>query len=69
MLSAEVSGHIFSEKEPPKNAEEYLDRGVDGAKTLAVGAKNGIVKVGGQIGEGWAKLGVGEKINGFFSKK
>ena len=68
-LAAEVSGHMFDEKEPPKNAEEYLDRGVEGAKNVALGAKQGIIKVGGQIGEQFEKLGVAEKFKGLFGKK
>ena len=50
-LAHEATHQFFDEKEPPKNAEEYLDRGVEGAKKVAAQAGQGLAKVGGQIGD------------------
>jgi hypothetical protein len=56
-------------KEPPKNAEEYLDRGLQGAKTAAKSAGDSIVKGVNVIGDKIAESGIKEKFKGFFSKK
>lgn len=68
-LSCEATGLPFSEKEPPKNAEEFLDRGVEGAKVAAKSAGEGIVKVGNAIGDKFKEIGVAEKFKGLFAKK
>lgn len=68
-LGADASNQPFSEKEPPKNAEEYLDRGVEGAKSVAKSAGEGIAKVGNVIGEKFQESGITEKFKVFFSKK
>lgn len=68
-LAAEATGLPFSEKEPPKNAEEYLDRGLEGAKNVAKTAGDGIVKGVNIIGDKFQESGLKQKITGLFSKK
>jgi hypothetical protein len=45
-LAAEVNNLPFDDKEPAKNAEELLDRGLDKSKELASKAGQGLSKVG-----------------------
>ena len=45
-LAAEVNNLPFDAKEPAKNAEELLDRGLDKSKELASKAGQGLSKVG-----------------------
>lgn len=68
-LSAEATGQVFVGKEPPKNAEEFLDRGVEGAKTVAKATGEGLAKVGNVIGEKFKESGISEKFKGLFAKK
>jgi ADP-ribosylation factor GTPase-activating protein 1 len=68
-LNAEATGRPFSEKEPPKNAEEYLDRGVEGAKSVAKSAGEGIVKGVNILGNKIEESGIKDKLKGFFAKK
>jgi hypothetical protein len=68
-IAHEATYQQFNDKEPPKNAEEYLDRGVDQAKKVAVQAGQGLAKVGGQIGEKFTELGIKDKFKGLFAKK
>ena len=68
-LAAQCSGLHFDGKEPPKNAEEFLDRGVEGAKVVANKAGEGIVKVGSAISEKFKESGISEKFKGLFAKK
>jgi hypothetical protein len=57
------------DKEPPKNAEEILDRGVEGAKNLASKTGEGIVKGYNILGEKIAESGIKDKVKGLFGKK
>lgn len=68
-LAAETLGHTYDGKEPPKNAEEFLDRGVEGAKVVAKNAGEGLVKVGSAISEKFKESGLGDKFKGLFAKK
>lgn len=68
-LAAEATGRSFVDKEPPKNAEEYLDRGVEGAKSVAKTAGEGIVKGVSIIGDKFAEIGIKDKFKSMFSKK
>lgn len=68
-LTSEATGVSFSEKEPPKNAEEYLDRGVEGAKSAAKTAGEGIAKGVSILGTKIEESGIKDKLKGFFSKK
>lgn len=68
-LAAEATGRSFVDKEPPKNAEEYLDRGVEGAKSVAKTAGEGIVKGVGILGDKFAESGIKDKFKSMFSKK
>lgn len=68
-ISAEALGHQYDGKEPPKNAEEFLDRGVEGAKVAAKTAGEGLVKVGSAISEKFKESGISEKFKGMFAKK
>ena len=68
-LASEAAGLPFGEKEPPKNAEEYLDRGLEGAKGVAKTAGDGILKGVGIIGNKFEESGIKDKFKGFFSKK
>lgn len=62
-------GLPFSDKEPPKNAEEYLDRGLEGAKSVAKTAGDGIVKGVNILGNKIEESGIKDKFKGLFSKK
>jgi phage tail tape-measure protein len=68
-LAAEVNGLPFNEKEPPKNAEEYLDRGVATTKEIASKAGQGLVKVGDTIGQKFTEMGIKDKFKGLFGNK
>lgn len=68
-ISAEALGHVYDGKEPPKNAEEFLDRGVEGAKVAAKTAGEGLSKVGSAIAEKYKESGISEKFKGLFAKK
>lgn len=67
-LAAEVNGLNFEEKEPAKNTEELLDRGIDKSKELAVKAGQGLSKVGESIGHKFQEMGIKEKFTGLFKK-
>ena len=68
-LASECSGLPFSEKEPPKNAEEFLERGVEGAKSVAKTAGDGIARGVNVLGEKLAESGIKEKFKGLFKKQ
>ena len=68
-LAAEATNQVFTDKEPPKNAEEILDRGVEGAKNLASKTGEGIVKGYNILGDKIAESGIKDKVKGLFGKK
>ena len=59
----------FTDKEPPKNADEFIDRGVGQAKKVAFAAGKEITTLGGKIGEKFQELGIKDKFKGMFGKK
>ncbi|CDW84635.1 UNKNOWN [Stylonychia lemnae] len=67
-LFALAQGVEFNQEQPPRNAEEILNRGVDGAKNLGKKAGEGIMKFGGLVGEKFEQSGVKEKFKGLFKK-
>jgi len=68
-LAAQATGLPFDGKEPPRNAEEYLDRGLEGAKTGLKTAGDSIVKGVNVLGDKIAESGIKDKLKGFFTKK
>ena len=67
-IAAEANGLPFDDKEPAKNAEELLDRGLDKSKELASKAGQGLSKVGESIGQKFNEMGIKEKFSGLFKK-
>ena len=68
-LAAQAVGLPFTEKQPPRNAEEFLEKGVDGAKSVALKAGEGIVSIGQSIGGKIESSGIKDKFKGLFAKK